>query len=387
VAQGDAGLALMYGYFDACFPDQGWDHVAHKWIERATRGAQALERLPGGLFEGLSGLAFTVDSLSRGGRRYRNLLAHFHDCVVNDVRAQCEALDEELAGGAVPFLAWDVIAGLTGMGAYLLRRGDHTSLIPVVHRLVALMRDTQGLPRWHTLPATSSKWMLDAYPEGHLNLGLAHGIPGPLALLSLALLEGVATPGLEEAVDSVASWLSRYCVSDAWGVNWPSAVPLVRHGEGLTVGTCEGLAGTHAGWCYGSPGVARALWLAGQARRNASYSALALNAMRAVMRRSHAARGLSSPALCHGLAGLLCIILRFRQEVPDAAFTKFARLLLRQIEEMHEPETLLGYRTTEPGGGRIDQAGLLDGAPGIAMTLLAAATAQQPTWDRLFLLS
>ena len=170
-------------------------------------------------------------------------------------------------------------------------------------------------------------------------------------------------------------------------MNWPSAVPLKRHGERLRAGTCEGLAGTHAGWCYGSPAVARALWLACRARRNAAYTALALDAMHAVMRRPPAARGLSSPALCHGLAGLLCITLRFRQDVPDNRFTTFGRMLLRQIEEMHESDSLLGYRTTEPGGGRIDQAGLLDGAPGIAMALLAAATPQPPSWDRLFLLS
>jgi len=387
VAQGDAGVALMYGCFDACFPDQGWDRVGHLWIERASRGAEAAERLPGGLFEGLSGLAFTVDFLSRGGRRYRNLLDHLHDGVVQDVHAQCEAFDDALATGTVSFLAWDVIAGLTGMAVYLLRRRDHANVIPIINRLLVLTDNAQALPRWHTCAQHSSQWMLDAYPEGHLNCGLAHGIPGPLALFSLAALDGVAVPGLPEAIDRIAGWLSRHCVNDAWGVNWPSAVPLVHCADRLIAGTCEGLAGTHAGWCYGSPGVARALWLAGQARGNAAYGALALDAMRAVMRRPHADRGLSSPALCHGLAGVLCITLRFRQDVPDARFTTFGRTLLRQIEEMHEPETLLGYRTTEPGGGRIEQAGLLDGAPGVAMALLAAATTQPPTWDRLFLLS
>ena len=39
------------------------------------------------------------------------------------------------------------------------------------------------------------------------------------------------------------------------------------------------------------------------------------------------------------------------------------------------------------GGGRIDQPGLLDGAPGVALALLAAATPVEPTWDRLFLLA
>jgi hypothetical protein len=35
----------------------------------------------------------------------------------------------------------------------------------------------------------------------------------------------------------------------------------------------------------------------------------------------------------------------------------------------------------------MDQPGLLDGAPSVALVLLAAATTVEPTWDRLFLLS
>ncbi len=69
IAQGDAGVALMFGVFDICFPDQGWDRAAHRWIERASRGAEAEDRLPVGLFEGISGLAFTAAYLSRDGRR------------------------------------------------------------------------------------------------------------------------------------------------------------------------------------------------------------------------------------------------------------------------------------------------------------------------------
>ena len=87
------------------------------------------------------------------------------------------------------------------------------------------------------------------------------------------------------------------------------------------------------------------------------------------------------------VAGLLCIPLRFRQETADDDFSSFGRALLAELEGMYEPESLLGFRTSGPTGGRIDQAGLLDGAPGIAMALLAASTDHPPTWDRLFLLS
>ena len=54
---------------------------------------------------------------------------------------------------------------------------------------------------------------------------------------------------------------------------------------------------------------------------------------------------------------------------------------------MHEPDRALGFRAIEPGGNRVDQPGLLDGAPGVVIVLLAASTSVEPTWDRLFLLS
>ena len=387
IAQGDVGVALMFGCFDACFPNEGWDQRAHSWIERAARGAETAVNLPCGLFDGLSGLAFTVAFLSRGGRRYQKLHAHLRDWVVREARARCAAFDAMLADGSLPFVSWDLIAGLTGIAVYFLSRRDGEALQPLLERLVALTRESDALPGWRTPAALSGSWMSRSFPDGHLNCGLAHGIPGPLALLSLALRDGHVVPGQEQAIDRIAQWLSRNFVMDAWGVNWPSAVPLERQNGQLAARTTDGLTPTHAAWCYGSPGVARALWLAGGAMRNAAYSSLGLEGMRAVLRRTDKARALTSPAFCHGLAGLLGMTLRFRHDVDDPQFTAFARTLMRQIEEMHEPETLLGYRTTEQGGKRIDQPGLLDGAPGIAMVLLAAGTDRPPDWDRLFLLS
>ena len=74
VAQGDAGLALMCSYLDACFPDEGWDGTGHRYLTLAARGAESSSYLPVGLSSGLSGLAFTAWSLSREGTRYQKLL-------------------------------------------------------------------------------------------------------------------------------------------------------------------------------------------------------------------------------------------------------------------------------------------------------------------------
>ena len=65
--------------------------------------------------------------------------------------------------------------------------------------------------------------MAAQYPHGNLNCGLAHGIPGPLATMSLALLAGVTVPGLAEAVDWAASWRPgmRTVTAGARTGRWP----------------------------------------------------------------------------------------------------------------------------------------------------------------------
>ena len=74
IAQGDAGLALMCSYLDACFPGEAWDATAHGYLTLAARGAEQSGYLTPGIFAGLSGLAFAAWCLSRHGARYQRLL-------------------------------------------------------------------------------------------------------------------------------------------------------------------------------------------------------------------------------------------------------------------------------------------------------------------------
>ena len=86
-----------------------------------------------------------------------------------------------------------------------------------------------------------------------LNLGVAHGMPGLLATLSIAEGSGRHTPGGPEAIEWNAGWLLRNTVEDEYGPNWPAMV-------------FEGGTSTRpydrAAWCYAPVGVARALILA-----------------------------------------------------------------------------------------------------------------------------
>lgn len=387
VAQGAAGLALACSYLDACLPGAGWDMVGHRWLEEAARGAERSPRLPLGLFAGVSGLSYAALSLSRGGTRYRRLLANLSGVLLPGTMAAAGQLSGWRAGG--PVHGFDVISGLAGVGRYLLcRREDPAhleALHAVLHSLVELTREDGGVPRWHTPVAHLRAEQHRHFPHGQLNCGLAHGIPGPLALMALALGAGVAVEGLEEAVDRVAGWLARQRLDDPWGVNWPVAVPLGPAGAPGPVPAPGGPG--RAAWCYGAPGIARTLWLAGEALDHSGYRELAVEAMAAVYRRPQAARRIDSPTFCHGVAGLLQITLRFAHDTGMPLFTEAARALGTQLLELYEPDSLLGYRNREAADRHVDQPGLLEGAPGVALVLLAAATAEEPAWDRIFLIS
>lgn len=389
VAGGNAGLAILCSALDACFRGSDWDAVGHKQLQIAAR---SLETPPAygrnlSLFSGLSGLAFAAWLLSREGTRYQQLLATLEQQLFPAVTAYAERVLAERMHGCSESL-FDAISGLSGMGAYLLFRSANATaanaLQAVLTSLVYLTEEAEdGLPHWYVPPHLmyQEHWS-HQYPDGYLNCGLAHGIPGPLALLALAFRDGVQVPGSEDAIMRTADWLVAHQVKDAWGINWPTvcSVNYTPVAEPMR-------PGTRAAWCYGTPGVARALWLAGEALNCTAYREIAIAGMQAVYQRPIPLRGIDSACFCHGIAGLLQVTLRFANDTGQPVFSEAAQALTRQLLELYEKESVLGYRNLEKEGVLVDHPWLLDGAAGVTLVLLAASTSCEPVWDRLFLLS
>ncbi|PWT93330.1 MAG: lanthionine synthetase, partial [Proteobacteria bacterium] len=214
----------------------------------------------------------------------------------------------------------------------------------------------------------------------YVDCGLAHGVAGPLAVLSLAQLQGVEVDGLAEAIAHLASWLSSIRCDDAWGVNWPYGVPLAAAASASS-------EPARAGWCYGSPGVGRSLYLAGRALGQRELCAIGVQGIDSALARPPHARGLSSHHLCHGHAGLMQMALRIQHEDPNENRRRAICELAESIVEHHAPGSLLGYPETGSDGRAIDEPSFLTGAPGIALALLAVACDVAPEWDCALLLS
>ena len=383
VGQGHAGLALLFGALDQHDPGRGWDRTAHRHLVVAARAVEAVARPPAGLFAGLAGLGLVAASLSEGGTRYRRLLATIDQALVARLPA---LVGPPGRSGGRAVREFDLISGLTGVGAYLLLRPDEPGVAAALREVLGALVELAGAdaegPRWRTLPGQLSPDERARYPGGYLNCGLAHGIPGPLAVLSLALRAGVDLPGLRDAVAGTAAWLAAHRTDDPSGPTWPNAVPLPdgRAAPGVPA---------RAAWCYGGPGVAAALRLAGDALGEAGARPhdLAVAALSAALARPAEVARTDSPTFCHGRAGLLAIASTFARATGDDRFRQAAAATAGELLDRFDPTTPLGYQDRDSGGRLVDQPGLLTGAPGVALALLGVLSPAEPAWVRLFLLA
>jgi len=124
-------------------------------------------------------------------------------------------------------------------------------------------------------------------------------IAGPLALLSLAMRQGVTVAGQAEAIDRICTWLDGWRQPGPEGPWWPGWISLreLRDGQPSQPGPGR------PSWCYGTPGLARALQLAAIARHDRARQAAAENALAQCISDPAQITQLSDPGLCHGWAG------------------------------------------------------------------------------------
>ncbi|MEO3753568.1 lanthionine synthetase C family protein [Streptomyces sp. B6B3] len=260
------------------------------------------------LFHGAPALEFVLACAGRSDREVR-------DAVDRVVASRLVAARRRQNSGMLPRLAeFDLIRGLTGLGALLLIRGAVSPLLEeVLSYLVSLSRPIRiggrELPGWWSAVGPAGEEM----DGGHGNNGIAHGIAGPLAVLSLAVRHGVQVPGQHDAIEVFARWLdshgSRYWITldQLSDPESPEPVPV------------------RPSWCYGELGIARAQQLAGIARSDPGRQRAAEDTVVHTLADPARLGRITDASLCHGWAGLLTVTRAIAADSP--APDRFARLI------------------------------------------------------------
>jgi hypothetical protein len=282
-------------------------------------------------------------------------------------------------GTGTPQHVYDAITGLAGIGRVLLAAVNaghdaEAGLMAALSTLTTMARTRYGSrPGWWS-PASTIPPDRDAAGSPLIGspgtaTGMAHGIAGPLAFLARSSLAGYTANGQAEAIQEASQWLLRWRIAGAWG--WPPHVT----DEELDTGNAFPVPGRRDGWCYGVPGIAQALTLAGHATGDLVLTRAASTALSSLQARPSSRWDVHGPALCHGYAGVL------QAAASDQAATAAAAL----YSDRHR----FGFH--QPGQPGKDDPGFLTGAAGAALALADHGALPAPPvadrWDALLLLS
>ena len=376
------GVLLLLAELDRLFPDEKWDLAIHDYILKIKEILESKRFIHTSLFGGLTGVAFALQKASREGTRYQKMITVLNNHLLESVKKHyLDPLEENLNTRQFSsFSLYDVIQGIAGIGIYGLINFHLPSFAELVkHILILLVKlvkpvriEERWIPGWY-LPQSLHVYKEEQqkYPQGNFNLGHAHGIPGVLAFLSIALIHRVEVPGQREAIGTIVDWLKKHRQENQGNFFWRTVIPFEEEMEQIK--TKENL--TKDAWCYGTPGVARSLFLAGKALENEELKSYAFDSFCSVFNRNRHEWDLLGPTFCHGYSGLLMITRIMAQETQSSFLNKQVELLKEIVLEYYHQDHSFGFTSLEPcqKGGfiEISRLSLLEGASGILLTLLS----------------
>ncbi|MET8372027.1 lanthionine synthetase C family protein [Micromonospora sp. DT68] len=350
LADGTAGIALLH------LETGNWP-AAYEALRHATAGGVSIAE-GASLFYGAPALAFVLATTDHPGLAQARAVTA--DGTATVTRRRLDAAHRRVDQHEQPHYAeYDLIRGLTGLGVVLRRLGDHDLLRQVLDYLVRLTEPRGALPGWWC--GNGHERHQPPPPGGHANFGMAHGITGPLALLALALRDGITVAGHTTAINRISQWLDAWQQHTDGTIWWPQTITLTD----LHNGSPAQRTPLRPSWCYGTPGIALAQQLAAQALHDTTSQHLAETAFTTCITDAGQLQRLTDRSLCHGTAGLLATA---RRIAADA----LTPIPLDLVNDLHRQAT---PTSNEPEG-------LLDGKAG-ADLVTAATTA----WDACLLLT
>jgi lantibiotic biosynthesis protein len=374
LSRGQAGLALLYTWLART--GRTPDVIAWQYLDQAIEAVSTQAMKPS-LYGGFTGVAWAAE-----------LVDHLLDPDPGDRNDEVDDAVLQLLSQPNRWpVPHDLVEGVTGLGVYALQRYPRPMAIECLRRVVERLHESARHDEhgfyWWTPPADIHEEWRKEYPSGRADLGVAHGVAGAIALLG-----GICGAGIEQAaarplLEGAVRWLLAHSMASEAGPTFPL---WIAPGFQPYQARCA--------WCYGDPGIAAALLTAARGAGVPDWEKAAVALAYRAAERPESETGVVNACFCHGAAGLAHLYNRMYQSTGEA---KLRRAAVHWLER-----TLDFYRLARDNGstwvqGRWDPAQpmqwtwtgieLVEGAAGVALVLLAAATSVEPLWDRMFLVS
>lgn len=394
---GYAGIAIFFSAMDSCLPNDNWDRVAHEYLKAAAEQFER-EGFPDlSLFEGLTGLSMAAYLCSRHGVRYQQLLEKLDAMLINHVQhylwQDLSSIVEDQTDFIDPAI-YNLAQGLSGILIYLSLRKDQPIFFSLscdivkkicqIFKSKIIIKEHQQVVPWLVSPAHSKFDQKGLYPEESFLLSTPYGIAGLLSSLSIIAREMSLSHEGYELIRTISDWLVQKQGKTSEGVFWKHTISLKEElsGDLLPPET------NRDAWCYGIPSVTRALLLASKALKDNQLYEFANNQFLSLWSKPEKEWNLIGTSFGYGRAGHLAITFRMHQETNNPKLKSHLIDLENGLKRYYDPNSIFGFKAVAFSEKNeymwIDDPGLLNGASGIALSLLQLQYNVDLGWDRVF---
>lgn len=350
LATGYPGISIMLYEAYKVTNNQEYYNTANVYLSETIKLISNEPMFSSSLFSGSFGVIFSLVYCSDNGKNYSGIVSSLLD--------QYDKIFEEHSYEVLNCIKkevfddyfYDVISGYSGILNTLLFTKDkfgekiHPNLNMYINRSINILENIVSLAIHN-----------DHFEEENIlnNLGMAHGITGIINSLIASYNRGFDQQNKNVTLKDIKYFYLRNITK----VNGIKRVPNFINKK----------MNHRDAWCYGSPGVSFCIQQLSILMKDESLHNISKELLNTTLQRSIDERGLISPTLCHGYAGMLIIGKQMNNE-------KIVEYYYQKIMESFNTDFEFAFTDVSIKNNKLLQTksiSLLEGSTGIILAILS----------------
>ncbi|MGT2784959.1 lanthionine synthetase C family protein [Streptococcus merionis] len=319
------------------------------------------------LYAGTAGISLAIREASISGKYYTKLLSSLHCLLKEQTQEKLIISLSNIDKRIIEPFDYDMVNGFSGIVNYLILEREY-----FFEELKQI--GTYLLKYVETILYKVTNCSVDTKNE--LDLGIAHGIVGPMLTLAKLKSERI----LKEDVEILNKAIKLVFLCRREDKLWPGKI----YSDNILNFDFKNLP-TRMAWCYGTPGTALALFKICQLM-DLNYTDNIVESLVAQMNSTE--KNIYSPSMCHGLSGVAFIYDLIGRSYSNVELANFADYLRQEIIMQFSEQKIFGYTDREKLGEvevELESVGILQGVSGIVLFLLNPYSDEELLWERMFI--
>lgn len=277
------------------------------------------------LFGGLLELELVLEIVNRKTNHFHKPLNTLNSTIIDEITLFISNRVEKI--NSLEVSNYDLISGVTGVGNFMLNNGlfkDNEISNSIIKYYKKLCNKRNDKYCWFIeyQNQISTNEEMNTYRSGHYDCGMAHGIAGPLRILSELYLHGLIDDkyiinilefyeNIEETIDGIICWPGK--VDNNFNSVYKSL---------------------NLSWCYGiigiSPSLIKAYTVLGDIQKSEILYTNYINLSKLLITNNNM-KYFNTITICHGHSGLLCGLNQALMVTHDKNILKSIDMLRRHI--------------------------------------------------------